>query len=442
MPKIKFTDAAAQKLKAPPGGRIDYFDASLPGFALRVAGPTPRAPEGRRTWVLFYRYGGTQRRLSFDPPYPTLGLAAGRRLAGNALAELAEGKDPAAAKADAKTAAAREPDSIANVVELFIKRNLELKHRAPRYIEETRRNFKNHVLPRWGKREIATITRRDVIELLDAVMDHGSRAKGDGGKRHAAPGGPVSANRTLAAIRSLFNFALRRGIIESTPVALVERPGQETSRDRALSADEVRAVWVAADDLGYPFAPFFRLVLLTGQRRNEVAGMRWADLDLVAGTWTLDAEATKAGRAHVVPLTDPAIEILQGLPRKGVTTDRGIRPSPFVFTTAGTAPICGFSKAKPRLDRKITAARDGAPLAPWTTHDLRRTVATEMGRMGVSRFVIARILNHSDRAVTGIYDRHSYLAEKRHALGLWAQYLTGLVSPPTDNVVELRQAVG
>jgi len=440
MPTVKLTDAAVQRLKAPRGGRVDYFDASLPGFALRVAGPTDRTPEGRRTWTLFYRYGGTQKRLSFDPPYPALGLAEARRRAGNALAALAEAKDPAAAKAEAKAATARTPDTIANVIELFIKRGLELKHRAPRYVEETRRNFRNHVLPRWGERDIKSITRRDVIELLDAVMDHGSKVKRGDGKRRKAPGGPISANRTLAAIRALFNFALRRGIIDSTPVALVERPGQETSRDRTLNAEETRAIWQAADGLGSPFGPFFRLALLTGQRRNEIAQMRWADLDLNAGTWTLAAEATKAGRAHVVPLTLPAVEILRGLPRKAVTTDRATKPSPYALTTAGDAPISGFSKAKPRLDQAIAKARDGAALAPWTIHDLRRTVATEMGRLGVSRFVIGRILNHADRAVTGIYDRHSYLAEKRHALELWAQYLDTLTRPTGGNVVALRAA--
>ncbi len=439
MPKIKFTDAAAQRLKAPAGGRIDYFDVSLPGFALRVAGPTDRTPEGRRTWTLFYRYGGVQKRLSFDPPYPALSLAEGRRKAGNAMAELAEGKDPAATKADAKAAAARAPDTFANVADLFIKRSLEAKGRAPRYIEGVRQNFQNHVLPHWGERDIKSITRRDVIELLDAVMDHGSVMKRCDGKQHTAPGGPICANRTLAAIRALFNFALRRGVIDSTPVALVERPGEETRRARTLNADETLAVWRAADGLSYPFGPFFRLALLTGQRRDEVGGMRWADLDLDAGTWTLAAEATKAGREHVVPLTASAIEILQRLPRKAHATDRGVKPSPYVFTMAGDMPVSGFSRAKRRLDQAIAKARDGAALAPWTIHDLRRTVATEMGRLGVSRFVIGRVLNHADRAVTGIYDRYTYLDEKRHALDVWAQYLGNLTQPPGENVVPLRQ---
>jgi integrase len=441
MPTVKLTDAAVQRLKAPPGGRVDYFDAAYPGLALRVTGAVDQRPE-RRTWTLFYRWGGKQRRLTFEPGYPALGLADAREAATKARRQLQAGTDPGAAKAEAKEQAARAPDTIANVVELFIKRGLELKHRAPRYIEETRRNFRNHVLTRWGSRDIKGITRRDVIELLDAVMDRGSVVKGDDGKRRKAPGGPISANRTLAAIRALFNFALRRGIIDSTPVALVERPGEETRRERTLTAEEIRAVWDVAGALGYPFGPFFRLALITGQRRDEVARMRWADLDLDERTWTLPAEATKAGRSHVVPLAPLAVEILRGLPRKAVTVDRVIRASPYVFTTAGDVPISGFSKAKPRLDQTIAKARDGAALVPWVIHDLRRTAATEMGRLGVSRLIIGKVLNHADRSVTGIYDRHAYLTEKRNALEMWAQYLGNLTAPLSANVVPLRQAAG
>jgi integrase len=433
MPTIKLTDAAAKRLKAPAGSRVDYFDATLPGFALRVSGATDRAPEGRRTWTLFYRYGGVQRRLTLEPPYPALGLAEARRKAGDALATLAEGKDPGAAKADVKAAAARAPDTITRVVDLFIKRHLEGRKRAPRYVEETRRNFSNHVLPRWGERDIRTITRRDVIELLDAVMDDGSTVRDGTGKRRKVPGGPIAANRVLAATRALFNFALKRAIIESTPAALVDRPGAEITRDRTLTADEIRPIWEAASALGYPFGQFFRLVLITGQRRNEVARMRWCDLNFDEALWTLPAVATKAGRAHVVPLAPLAIEILTTLPRHADT--------PFVFTTRGRASISGYSKAKYRIDRAVTEARGGEPLSPWTIHDLRRTAATEMARLGVSRFVVGRVLNHADRGVTSIYDRHAYLAEKRHALQVWAASLGNLTRPPSANVVAMRRAM-
>lgn len=435
MPTVKLTDAAVQRLQAPPGERREYFDASLPGFGLRVAGPTPHAPEGRRSWVLFYRFGGKQKRLTLDPPYPAMSLAAARRKAGDALATVAEGKDPGAEKAQAKAEAARAPDTVANVVNLFILRHLEGKKRAPRYVEETRRNFVNHVLPRWADRDIRSITRRDVIELLDAVMDKGSQVRSEDGKRRHVPGGPISANRTLAAVRALFNWALRRGIIDSTPAALVERPGEETKRERALSADEIRVVWSQLADLGYPFGPFLQLALLTGQRRSELARMRWADLDLQERVWILPAAATKAGRTHVVPLSPLAVKVLKSVTRKTVIDDGATKPSPWVFTTTGAAPISGFSAVKRRLDSAVSEARKGTgtdDLPTWTLHDLRRSVATEMGRLGVSRFIIGKILNHSDRTVTGIYDRHSYLAEKRHALETWNRHLDTLTRPPGE----------
>lgn len=441
MPTVKLTDAAVQRLKAPPGCRVDYFDAAYPGLALRVTGAVDQWPE-RRIWTLFYRFGGKQRRLTFEPAYPALGLANARDEATKARLLIQAGADPAAKRAEGKAKAARAPDTIANVVELYIKRSLEAKGRAPRYIEETRRSFRLHVLSRWADRDIGTITRRDVIELLDKVMDEGSSVRIDG-KKKKVPGGPIAANRTLSAVRALFNFALRRGIIESTPVALVERPGEETQRERTLTSDEIKAVWRGADTLGYPFEPYFRLALITGQRRDEVARMRWSDLDLdQAKTWTLSAESTKAGRSHVVPLPQSAVDILKALPRKTMAIGSALRPSPYVFTTSGNVPVSGFSKAKPRLDASIAKARREAgqdAMPSWTIHDLRRTVATELGRLGVARLIIGKVLNHADRSVTGIYDRHAYLAEKRAALEAWARHLGELTCVPAANAPTPRQ---
>ena len=446
MPTVKLTDAAVQRLKAPKGGRVDYFDATLPGFALRVSGPTPTTPEGRRTWTLFYRHGGKQRRLSLPLPYPALGLADARRQAGDALARLAEGKDPAADRAETKAAAARAPDTVANVVDLFIRRSLEAKNRAPRYVTETRRNFDLHVLPRWEGRDIKTITKRDVIDLLDSIADGGAKVKGPDGKRRTVKGGPIAANRTLAAVKACFNFAVRRGILEASPVALVERPGAETERERALSDDEIRALWPLMGAMGYPFGGFLRLALLTGQRRGEVAGMRWADLDLAEATWTLPASATKAARAHVVPLPPLALSILAEQPHLGPfvfsgTGRRSGKRDPAGNTHAGQpCPVSGFAKAKVRIDKKVSDAE--AAVAGWTIHDLRRTAATGMARLGASQFDVARVLNHSDRSVTGKhYNQYEYLKEKREALAMWGRHVESLIKPAPDNVVELRQAV-
>lgn len=440
MPTVKLTDAAVKTLKAPPGERVDFFDAAYPGLALRVTGAVDQRPE-RRSWTLFYRFGGKQRRITFEPGYPALTLAKAREAATAAHLQIQAGIDPAAIKAEAKSEAARLPDTMENVVNLFIKRSLEAKGRAPRYIEETRRVFRLHVLSRWADRDIRTITRRDVIDLLDRVMDDGSTIRVDG-KKKKVPGGPIAANRTLSAIRALFNFALRRDIIEANPAALVKQPGKETRRERTLAADEIAAIWAATDELRYPFGPYFKIALLTGQRRDEVAGMRWSDIDLNAATWTLSAQATKSGRSHVVPLAPAVIDILKGLPRKSTTVGGVTKPSVFVFTTSGDVPISGFSKGKPRLDKLVSDARNAAGLdnlPGWTIHDLRRTAATGMSSLGVSRLIVGKVLNHADRSVTGIYDRHAYLSEKRHALEQWGQYLGKLIDPPADNVELLAE---
>lgn len=442
MPTIKLTDAAVQRFKAPPGARVEYFDATFPGFGVRVAGPTSRSPEGRKSWVLFYRHGGEQKRLTIEPGYPALSLADARKRAGDALALLSRGTDPGAEKAQTKAAAAHKPDTIENVVAEFTKRHLEGKRRAESYIAATRSNFANHVLPRWRDRDIGSITRRHVIELLDAIVDGGTKVRGEDGKIKHVKGGPIAANRVLAAVRALFNWALRRGLIETTPAALVERPGEETRRERTLSADELCLIWPEAERLGYPVGAFFRMALLTGQRRVEVATMAWADLDLDAKVWVIPTARTKAGRAHAVPLSPAAMELLQSIPRRSARNKVGLlAPSPHVFTVSGERPICGYSAAKKRLDAAVAKARRKSglePTPPWTVHDLRRTAATEMGRLGVSRFTISRVLNHADRSVTGIYDRHSYLEEKRQALETWASYLTGLMRPVEGNVVALR----
>ena len=376
------------------------------------------------------------KRLTIEPDYPALGLAAAREKAREALRALKDrGEDPAAAKAQVKAAIRQPapvpieacgPDIIENVIYEFMRRYMQARKRAPRYIEETRRNFDKHVLSRWRGRLLSSITRRDVIELLDAIADEGK---------------PIAANRVRAALSKLFNRSIQRGIVEASPVAMVERPGAETERERALSDGEIRTVWQAAGKLAYPFGPFFKMALTTAQRRSEVAAMRWADIDLDEQTWTLPAALTKANRAHVVPLSPLAIKILSECPHAGIhvfTTGRRRGPN----GGAGDAPISGFSRAKAMLDEeavKIAEAGEGAPVGPWRLHDLRRTAATVMGRLRIARFVLSRILNHADQSVTGIYDRYEYLDEKRRALDAWGRFLENLTNVPGGNIVPLRR---
>jgi integrase len=395
--------------KAPPGFT---WDSRVPGFGVRVLA------SGRRSYVHQYRAKSGKQRRTVLGVHGAITVEQARDMARDLYEAVRRGGDPVEER---RQAANRSRDTVEAVIDEFMRRHMEGRKRSGTYIRDTRARFDKYVLPRWRGRDIRAITRRDVIDLLDAIVDEGK---------------PLTANRTLTAVRKLFNWALQRGIVDASPVASVQHPAEETKRERTLTPDELMGVWAAAGELGYPFGSFFRIALLTGQRRDEVASMRWQDVDETEGIWTLPSDQTKPGRAHIVPLSPLALEIMAGLRER-----RG--DGPYIFsTTGGERPISGYSKAKTRLDAAITRLReeDGLPaLAPWRIHDLRRTVGTGLGRLGVSRFVIARVLNHADRTVTGIYDRHEYLAEKRRALNAWAAEIGRIIGePPAENVVPLR----
>jgi len=418
------TKLVVERTTPEPGRVLFLWDSKVPGFGVRVY------PFGKRMYVFQYRTKAGQQRRAAIGLHGPLTIDNAREAAADLYEAVRKGRDPID---EQNAATARGRDPIENVIEEFLARYMAGKGRATRYIEEARRNFDKHVLVRWRGRDLRGITRRDVIELLDGIVDEGK---------------PVAANRTLAAVRKLFNWALQRGVIEASPVALVEMPGAERKRERTLSPDEIRTVWAAAGELGYPFGHFFRMALVTGQRREEVAQMRSADVDEGERIWTLSSDMTKAGRSHVVPLSTLALEVLgeaKEAARNLLTKPEDAEPATYVFTTRGDRAISGYSKAKARLDRVVALGRSEAGLPdldPWTIHDLRRTVGTGLGKLSVLRFIIARVLNHADRSVTGIYDRHEYLAEKRNALDTWANYLGNLIAPAGANIVPMRAALG
>ncbi len=218
-----------------------------------------------------------------------------------------------------------------------------------------------------------------------------------------------------ANIRTLFKWAIQREIVNTNPCADTPRPvnGNRSERDRVLSDEEVRSTWEACGKLGYPFGRIVQMLLLTGQRKSEVAKMKWPDVDLDEKVWRLRRDQTKADRSHDVPLSPLAIELLNGLPH--------LNDSDYVFTADGIRPFNGFSKAKARLDK--LSRTNG-----WRLHDLRRTVGTNMAEhLGISVFTVARVLNHAEGGVTKIYARASYLKEKRVALEKWSEHLRKLL---------------
>jgi integrase len=234
----------------------------------------------------------------------------------------------------------------------------------------------------------------------------------------ATGNGPIAANRARIALSSFFTWAMREGLADINPVVGTNRPTEERSRDRVLSDDELTRIWAACRDDDY--GRIVRILILTGQRREEVGGMAWSELDLQQGCWNLPRDRTKNSLPHDVPLTKAVIGVLQSCPQR--------EGRQLVFGEAG-GPFQGWSKAKAALDKRILES--GLQHSPWRLHDIRRTVATRMAEMGILPHVVEAVLNHISghkAGVAGIYNRASYAAEKRHALDAWAAYVRNLVS--------------
>ncbi len=396
------TALMVEKAKACPGRRYDLPDGpgGIPGLALRVS------ERGVKTYSLRYRVNGRMGRITLGR-YPVMTLADARTAARAALEMAGRGEDPALAKAEAKRE--RAENSVAAVVAQYVARHARPKLRRWRDVE---RMLDLDVVPAWGDRPLASIAKRDVIRLVERVVDRGA---------------PVSANRLLALVQRVFNWAIARGIVETNPAAGIEMPHRERPRARTLTEPELRAVWPAFEAVGYPFGVLGQLLLLTAQRRGEIAGMRWDQLDLERGLWTLPPAATKTEVEHIVPLVPAAVALLETIPH--------IEGSPLVFPSlrrTSTRPISGFAKP-------LAAAHRMSGTSGWTFHDLRRTCRTAMGRLGVEPHIGERILNHAVGSdVARIYDLHRYEGQMRAALELWAGEVERIVAGEAAKVVALR----
>jgi integrase len=402
----KLTDISIAKIKPHPTKRLEIPDAGKPGLYLVLQ------PTGKKSWAVRYRRqsDGKPRKLTFTG-FPSLAMA--HKLAQEALDKIANGGDPANEKRAAR--GSHTSDIFGDIASDFLKRHI-VPNASSTYSYETQRLLNKDVLPRWGHRPIHEIDKRDVIELLDEIIDRG---------------GGLTANRTLAAIRKLFNWAISRGILSTSPIQGIKAPLAERTRDRVLEDEEVHRLWVACQTLGYPFGPMVQLLLLTGQRRTEVAGIRWSEIDLDKAEWTIPGTRTKNSEPHSVPLSDMVIGIIKSLPY--IQSNQG-----FLFTTTGETHVTGYSRAKADLDKLM--ADEGDDLPHWTFHDLRRTTASGMARLGINLPVIEKVLNHTSGSfagIVGVYQRHHFSDEKRNALEAWARFVQSLLTP-TENVVSLR----
>jgi integrase len=268
--------------------------------------------------------------------------------------------------------------------------------------------LRKYAFPAFNGLMVDTIRKADVIRMLDKIADNGA---------------PIQANRVLAYIRRFFNWCVERDIIPSSPVSGVKPPAREHSRDRVLSHQEMQSVWNGAEQMGYPFGPLIKLLILTGQRLNEVATAPWSEFDLENSIWKLPGSRTKNGRSHVVHISPQSLEILNRLPI--------IDGRKWMFTTTGRTPVSGFSRAKKKLDGL-------SDVSDWTFHDLRRSFATHVTEtLGGSPVVVDKILNHvsgSVKGVAAIYQRGEYLVERKETLERWADFILDVPSNPVRDI--------
>jgi integrase len=310
-----------------------------------------------------------------------------------------------------------ESDTFGAVAADYLERHVRVNNRQSTFAE-AKRDLERNIPVKWRNRPIASITRRDVIDLIDGLIERGAL---------------VQANRTLARLRALFNWAIGKDRIAVSPAARMSLPTQERARDRVLSDDELRWFWQACDEIGWPFGPLAKLLLLTAQRRDEVAGMTWAEVDLDRGVWTVPRHKAKNDRKHEVQLSAAAVTVLRSLPRFG----------DLIFTTTLKTSVSGFSRAKRRLDAEMRRAKDAelgkADVIPnWTLHDLRRTATTGMAGLKIAPHVVDRILNHTGGTIHGVaavYNRFEYLEKRRAALEAWGRHVEGFITPAPTNVV-------
>lgn len=446
--------------------RQEIPDAALPGLYLVVQ------PSGAKSWALRYRQNGKPAKLTLGPVIierekpldedPSIGsamtLPEARAVARRELQALTEGQNLTRRKTEAAVKATARVDDKEFLVEAmaakFVHSTVKPKNRS---WQETRRQFRTEIgyLNRegidedleaylisrnrkgakkppeaWRGRDVRDITKADTVKLLDGLVDRGSG---------------VTANRVFVTLNTWFNWMVGRDVLRVNPMTGLKKFTVESSRDRVLSDDEIRVFWEATKQHPYPFGPMWRLLLLTAQRRQEVSGLPWAELNLKSNDqhWLLPKERSKNGRENYIPICGQALQEIQSIER--------VRGCDFVFTTTMTTPVSGFSRSKARLDatmleimKKEASKRGDDPkkvrLPQWGLHDLRRTAASGMARLGTAIHVTEAILNHSGGTISGVaavYIRHDFREEKRAALEAWENFVLVLSGERKSNVITI-----
>jgi len=395
------TDLQLKRL-VPRNERFEVGDGK--GLYIRVS------PTGTKTWIFRYLFEGTPRRMTFGK-YPFMTLAEAREVHGKALADVERGVDPGAVALEAKRARKAAPTFSDLLAELW---DIELQHKKSG--AETKRLLDKDVTPAWGNRRVQDITRRDVVLLLDSI-----RARA-----------PITANRVHGALGRAFNFAAERGVIVDSPCTRIRKP-VEKPRERVLADDEIKTFWHSLDSIDiYPATRLaLRLILITGQRPGEVAGMRWEEID--GDWWTVPAERMKNAVEHKVPLVGTALDLLDEA-REILGGEEYVFPS---SRNGGKKPITVRS-----LARSVTRHHAETEIkTPFVPHDLRRTVRTRLAELGVDDVVAEKVLGHQLQGILKVYNQHKYAQEKRAALLAWERRLRGILGLEVQGqskVVNLR----
>jgi integrase len=388
-------------IRPPKVGAVRYRVRHCAGLYLRVSATSA-------SWAVMYRVAGklVKETIGKLRDIPKVEDAVARAQASKRRAR--EGVNPVAERRG--KAAKADGDTLRPAVERYLADHVERNLRDGS-IYNYRRVFEHNVLPRWGNRPLASITKTDILALLAEKAGHRERAR-----KGAAGGAVVAANRLLARLGTFFKWAVANDLVAADPTIGVRNVATEKPRDRYLTDDEIRLFWRATAD-GSGWSALFRLALLTGQRsRGEIGGMLWSEVDLENRVWQVPAARSKNGKAHTVHLSALALAQLQRLPRD---RDR-------VFTG-----MTSFSRAKEKIDERM------GPIEPWVTHDLRRTATTLMAQIEVPPHVADKILNHTSGTIRGVaatYNRFEYLPERRDALERLGEYVAKLVG---ENVVEI-----
>jgi integrase len=398
LPRHKLTDAFLRNLKPPATGQVEYWDALTPGFGVRVS------YGGRRAFQALTRINGKLQRFTLGS-YPKLALVEARDQAERIIKDAAKGISPKDREAEERTKAhAARRNTFASVAEEFMAdhaKNLRTK-------DEMQRMINVDLLPVWGAKPLASITRADVKALI----------------REKARTAPIAANRLLSLVSKIFTWALDEEIIQASPAVRLKRPGEEQERERSLTDDEIKILWGVFTAMGYPFGHGLKFLLVTGQRRGEVGGMKWSEID--GDGWNLPGTRAKSRQGHRVPLSTLALEILEQCPRIG----------DYVFMSGrGLEPLEGWDGAKRRADTFLAK-----PIEPWRIHDLRRTMATQMRSIGIDRLIVSKLLNHAESGITKTYDRYAADPEKAVAMERWSDKLKEIISgEKSERVVLLHR---